>query len=47
MDVEDPADTKFCVLSHPKCNSAIRQTRYFHLLFSPFFIFLIYETVSV
>lgn len=26
LDVGDPADIRFSVLSHPKCNAAIRQT---------------------
>ena len=26
LDVADPAEAKISVLSHPKCNSAIRQT---------------------
>ncbi|XP_040581971.1 polycomb protein EED [Lepeophtheirus salmonis] len=28
LDVEDPSSTKFTVLSHPKCNVAIRQTSF-------------------
>nr|ACO13046.1 Polycomb protein esc [Lepeophtheirus salmonis] len=28
LDVEDPKDTKYVVLSHPKCNVAVRQTSF-------------------